>query len=321
MDSLISIIVPVYNVEKYLERCVKSLVNQTYKNIEIVLVDDGSPDHSPQMCDRYAAEYENITVFHKKNGGLGDARNYGVQRCKADWVIFVDSDDYVEPKYVEDLVRLKEAFHADMSMTKFVRENEDGTKKLTKKDFKSYVTGKANALFQTYTGMDAGVAARGKLYPKWVLLKYPFSDMYHEDLAVLYKIIDSLDTFAIGCHKENYHYVARDGSILRSKLDERHLKIFDICKEFEDFILEKYQDIAIVIPLVYKRAVVEMLSVQKMDWKTYKSVFMKYRHMFRKYLGKVLADRRIHGYDKVMFLLLCGRPEVLYAYKKLVELQ
>ena len=92
---LVSIIIPVYNVEKYLERCIQSVRSQTYNNIEIILIDDGSPDNSPIICDRFRELDERIIVVHKKNGGLSDARNAGVQISKGDYITFIDSDDLV----------------------------------------------------------------------------------------------------------------------------------------------------------------------------------------------------------------------------------
>ena len=92
--ELISIIIPIYNVSKYLNRCVDSVVNQTYKNIEIILVDDGSKDNSGEMCDKYQEEYSNIKVVHKENAGLGFARNTGLEYVTGKYVIFVDGDDY-----------------------------------------------------------------------------------------------------------------------------------------------------------------------------------------------------------------------------------
>ena len=97
MTPKISVIVPVYKVEAYLPRCVESLLSQTYKDFEIILVDDGSPDTCPAMCDAYAKKYSNIHVLHKENGGLSDARNAGVTIAKGEYVTFVDSDDYVHP--------------------------------------------------------------------------------------------------------------------------------------------------------------------------------------------------------------------------------
>lgn len=102
-NALISVIVPVYNVEKYLDRCITSLLHQTYKNYEILLIDDGSKDSSGMLCDIYAGNYENVSVFHKTNGGLGSARNYGIDRAKGKYICFVDSDDQVEENYLSIL--------------------------------------------------------------------------------------------------------------------------------------------------------------------------------------------------------------------------
>ena len=96
-NELITIIVPVYKVEKYLDRCVQSIVDQTYTNLEIILVDDGSPDNCPKMCDEWAKKDKRIKVIHKQNGGLSDARNAGLEKAKGKYVGFVDSDDYVAP--------------------------------------------------------------------------------------------------------------------------------------------------------------------------------------------------------------------------------
>lgn len=96
---LISVIVPVYNVEQYVEECVESLVAQDYPNLEIVVVDDGATDGSGAICDRFAETYENVTVYHKENGGLSDARNYGLAHSHGEWISFVESADYVSPMY------------------------------------------------------------------------------------------------------------------------------------------------------------------------------------------------------------------------------
>lgn len=104
--KLFSIIVPIYKVEKYLHKCVNSLVNQTYKDIEIVLVDDGSPDNCPQICDEYAAKDKRINVIHKKNGGLSDARNVGLENCTGKYILFVDSDDYIELDACEKFTKI-----------------------------------------------------------------------------------------------------------------------------------------------------------------------------------------------------------------------
>lgn len=103
-NVLISIIVPVYKVEKYLHRCIDSILNQTYKNLEIILVDDGSPDECPQICDGYAKKDRRIKVIHKKNAGVSEARNTGIKEANGDFICFVDSDDYLAKNYVSELI-------------------------------------------------------------------------------------------------------------------------------------------------------------------------------------------------------------------------
>lgn len=126
MNPLISVIVPIYNVEKYLARCVDSIVNQTYKNLEIILVDDGSPDRCPQMCDDYAEKDSRIKVVHKKNGGLSDARNAGMAVATGEYISFIDSDDYVSDDFfgcLLDVMNKENSDIAECSVVKFYEDN------------------------------------------------------------------------------------------------------------------------------------------------------------------------------------------------------
>ncbi len=113
---MVSIIIPVYNVEKYLERCIKSVLSQTYKNIEIIMVDDGSPDNCPQMCDNFAKQDSRIKVIHKPNGGLSSARLAGFKQASGDYILFIDSDDYIEKDMVEKLVCAITENNADLAI-------------------------------------------------------------------------------------------------------------------------------------------------------------------------------------------------------------
>lgn len=106
MEELISVIVPVYNVEKYIDKCINSIINQTYKNLEIILVDDGSPDNCGNICDEYSKKDNRIIVIHKENGGVSSARNIGIKNAKGKWITFVDSDDWIENDYVEKLSKI-----------------------------------------------------------------------------------------------------------------------------------------------------------------------------------------------------------------------
>lgn len=119
MNPLISVVVPVYNVEKYLNRCIESILNQTFKQIEIILVDDGSSDNSPVICDEYCDRYENIKVIHKKNNRVAAARNDGIKLATGKYIALVDSDDWIEPNMLEEMYNKAEEFHTDITMCDF----------------------------------------------------------------------------------------------------------------------------------------------------------------------------------------------------------
>ncbi|MDQ1143763.1 glycosyltransferase involved in cell wall biosynthesis [Bacillus sp. SORGH_AS 510] len=113
----VSVIVPIYNVEKFLSKCIETIINQSYKNLEIILVDDGSPDRSGEICDEYAAKDKRIKVIHQKNSGVSSARNAGINAATGDYVCFADGDDYLMPDYVEYLMDLAVRNDADISLT------------------------------------------------------------------------------------------------------------------------------------------------------------------------------------------------------------
>lgn len=117
----ISVIVPVYNVEQYLSRCLDSIINQTYRNFEVILVDDGSPDKCPEICDYYALQDNRIKVIHKENGGLADARNEGIRASSGEFITFIDSDDFVSFRYLEVLLDGITRHNADIIIAKFQR--------------------------------------------------------------------------------------------------------------------------------------------------------------------------------------------------------
>lgn len=126
MEYCVSVIVPIYNVEKYLDQCIQSLFSQTLSNIEIILVDDQSPDHCPELCDRYAEDHPNIKVIHKKNAGLGMACNSGLELASGKYVAFLDSDDWIDPEMYYTMFEAAEKYHCDMVFTGLKRVDNDG---------------------------------------------------------------------------------------------------------------------------------------------------------------------------------------------------
>ena len=171
----ISVVIPVYNVEDYLHYAIDSLVNQTHKNFEVLLINDGSTDNSGKLCDKYAQEYDWIRVFHKENGGLSDARNYGVLKATNEWIFFLDPDDYIEPFTFELLTLIRAKYQADLISTKVQTTNE--YEKFSKEQFNlesSQRVTKEEALELMLEDKVATVSACAKLYKKQILEMRPF---------------------------------------------------------------------------------------------------------------------------------------------------
>ena len=126
MEDLISVVVPIYNVEKYLKTCIETIIKQTYKNIEIILVNDGSTDNSLQICNEFKEKEKRIKVINKKNGGLSDARNIGLKKAKGKYICFIDSDDFINEKYIEELHSLIIKNNAQIAICSFENVNEFG---------------------------------------------------------------------------------------------------------------------------------------------------------------------------------------------------
>jgi len=213
MGELISIIVPVYKVEKYLNRCINSIINQTYKNIEIILIDDGSPDRCGEICEEYSNKDNRITVVHKKNGGLSDARNIGMEIAKGNYITFIDSDDWVHEEYIERLYKLLKENNSDISICNFIRTSkeyiQDDTSKVILYEFSNtealeQLTGKY------YIQM---VVAWGKLYKRELFngIKFPYGKL-HEDEFTTYKVLFKSDKIVFTT-ETLYYYWQREDSI------------------------------------------------------------------------------------------------------------
>ena len=238
----VSIVVPVYNVETYLNYCVNSLRQQTYTNIEIILVDDGSTDASGEICDQHAQEDERVRVLHIENGGISNARNTGVKEASTDWIIFVDSDDYYDRRTVEYLVGLRDKYGVELVATPVIEvrnyENSDFLG-----DFREKYSGKLDrrtALEQMFYGNYVGTHSGGKLYKKEILLRFPYpKGMLYEDLALAYEHIASCENIAVS-DLNLYKYYRRPGSIVNSKYSDRLLDFYKAMEWNRSYIERDY---------------------------------------------------------------------------------
>lgn len=237
MKPPISLVIPVYNVEKYLNKCVDSALAQTYQNFEIILIDDGSTDNSGNICDEYAAKDNRITVYHKTNGGLSSARNFGVQHANGNLIAFLDSDDYVSDIYLEYMYELMEKYDADMVRTCYVMSYSDRSANPPKLEWKEMVFDTVEALKQIcYTSLSA-VAS---LYKKEIVLRHPYPEgRLYEDMATTYRIVGECQRIVFS-DRPTYFYVQRNSSIMHRKIDRKNYDIFWAAQEQLKYIQENY---------------------------------------------------------------------------------
>ena len=223
MNDLISVIIPVYNVEDYLPRCVDSVLAQTYTNLEIFLVDDGSPDNCGKICDDYAARDKRIKVIHKKNGGLSDARNAALDLCCGEYISFVDSDDYVSEDFVESLYHAIKTHHSRLAICGFMKFDERGhiAADYTPSSQEEAVSG-AKMMETVWRP-----SACNKLYEKSLFngLRYPYGKLY-EDLFIYHDILAQVDR-AVLTGKNSYYYFNRQNSIINKKYDIRNTDLIE----------------------------------------------------------------------------------------------
>lgn len=226
-QPLISIIIPIYKTEPYLRRCLNSIISQTYTNLEIILVDDGSPDKSFKICSEYAAKDKRIQIIRKKNGGLSDARNAGLDRCKGDFISFVDSDDWVEKRYVEKLFTLLTTTKADISIGNFIRTNKTSIL-LPKGTIQAKIFYPKQAIICcTHGRRPTFVTSWSKLYKKELFdnLRFPVGK-YHEDEFTTYLLFYKSKSIAY-TSQVLYYYYSRESSITTSQHPYDALEAFE----------------------------------------------------------------------------------------------
>ena len=244
MDNpLISIIVPVYKVEPYLRKCVDSILCQTYTNIEVFLVDDGSPDNCPVICDEYAARDNRVKVIHKKNGGLSDARNSALDIMHGEYVTFIDSDDYVSVDYVEILYRLLIVNNADISCVQFIKYYEGSFPVNPVADHSFQILNSHDALQKLMYFDELETSANCKLYRSDLFqgIRYPVRKLF-EDLGTTYKLLLKA-TKIVNSQAKKYFYLQRENSIEQSQFSTKKMDLLEMCEALRNDTLAVYPDL------------------------------------------------------------------------------
>lgn len=228
---LISIIIPVYKVEQYLEKCMASILGQTYDNLEVILVDDGSPDGCPKMCDTYGKRYQNVIVIHKKNGGLSSARNAGVRVATGEYIAFVDSDDYVDPKMYEHMVNVMLCQKSDMVICGLQCVDEQNQEINAGRTLLTGQLDPDSIALKILDGWWEYVPAWNKLYKAEVIKSYLFPEgKIHEDEFTVHHYLGACKSISV-IPEKYYKYVIRNGSIVHSGIS---VKSFDALDAYYD---------------------------------------------------------------------------------------
>lgn len=245
MKETVSIIIPVYNVEKFVERCILSVVNQTYKKLEIILVNDGSKDNSAVICHNYEKQDKRIKVYDKENGGISSARNFGLAHANGKYIMFLDSDDMLTLNAVETLLNFIQKTKADMCIGKGITINESDNIKpeLMKKSTLAKSFNKYEAIENALYELNFSMGATMKLYKRNVLnnISFPIGKTF-EDLFTLYKVFLNC-TKVVYIEFYVYYYVLRTGSIVSNLNPLNNIDFLEAASEIHKFVEEKYPKI------------------------------------------------------------------------------
>lgn len=239
--DLISIVVPIFNVEQYLSKCIESILRQTYQNIEIILIDDGSTDECGKICDEYKTKDTRIIVVHKKNGGLSDARNAGIVCAKGKYITFIDSDDYVSNDYIDDLYNTLINTGADISIVDMLSVYDGEEERITKNHLNNNIFeySSEEAILNT---LDVRLrqSAWGKLYPKCFFesIKFPVGSIYEDIAVVFYLLMKAKKVSFLG--KKDYFYLVRNNSIMTSSFTINQFYSLRNIEEELDCVLSQY---------------------------------------------------------------------------------
>lgn len=322
-DELISVIIPIYNVEKYIYQCINSILNQTYKNIEIILVDDGSPDGCGKICDEYQEKDQRIKVIHKKNGGLSDARNKGMDIAHGKYITFIDSDDYVEDKYIEILYNAIKKNNALISQCNILKVDNNGTI-LEKIGYKTnQVKSGQEILYDINEGhWIENIVVWNKMYLRELFknIRFPVGKI-NEDEFTTYKVLYSQKKIPI-VNEYLYNYRQNDESIMGKKFN---IKRLNILKAFEERIqfFEKKNDEGLkkltqkqynnlLIDMYYKleenKNINDYIEFQKDILEKYK---VNTKNMFN--------NNALKQKDKTKYIIFYFSPQIYFKLRKILK--
>lgn len=318
-EDLISVIVPVYNVKPYLRMCADSVFAQTFRNLEIIFVDDGSTDGSGEICDELAAEDSRVRVIHQENGGLSAARNTGIDASRGAFLYFLDSDDAISPVTIAHLWTACIRTRADVAVGDFMRFTETEVPQ-ERKIFTSQAFGTEEALRRMLMNEGFGHQAWGKLFRRslWETLRFPKGLLY-EDYAVIYDVMLGAEKIT-AVTDAMYFYRMQEGSIMHSRIGERNLTLLDTSDRVTKMLSEKYPSLrgpAVRLQVVtYMRFLSDMLET---DYRLFPEVQGRIIDTVKSLKKEFMQAPGVRRVDKMKFRALMTGKRVFYLMYKVSD--
>ncbi|MBE6568743.1 MAG: glycosyltransferase [Ruminococcaceae bacterium] len=314
MNEKISVIVPVYKVEPYLCRCVESILSQSYTNLEIILVNDGSPDNCPAICDYYVEKENRVVVVHKPNGGLSSARNAGLDIATGDWISFIDSDDWIEPNMYETLISNAVANAAQISIGGVADEllTDNGTIITKTSNVNSNVTEVRDKMSAISHFLSNPWSAWDKIYRREVFenIRFPVGEI-NEDEAIALQLLDKCER-VVYTNEVFYHYIKRPESITTSSFSPKKFAWYRHCRENLAWIRKHYPELTELAAARYRTSLLWTLTEVALSDN-------KYPHETKELITELKQIRRnfpkiefAFQTDRIRMWMICTLPFGIY---------
>lgn len=317
-DETISVIVPIYNMEKYLDKCIESIVEQTYKKIEIILVDDGSVDNSLKICNKWKKKDNRINVYHKKNGGLSDAKNFGIKQAKGKYISFIDADDWIELNMYEELINEMIEKKLDIIICGRYLEYENG-KKIKQCTQNNICMSSEETIIKldTFGGFD--MSSCDKIYIKELFngIEFPVGKKC-EDAYVTYKLFAKSKKIEY-YSKIFYHYLQRKNSISKNK--KVNMDLIYASEEQIQFMKKNYQNLievskinfAFSVKNLYEQCIIRKIKPS--------GELQKYKNKVKDYVNIILKSKYLDKRHKIIFIIFNNFYYIYYILKKIKSIK
>ena len=307
----VSVIVPIYNVEKYLRVCIDSILKQTYKNLEIILVDDGSTDKSGDICDNYREKDERIIVIHNFNGGLSAARNCGIEKSSGEFITCIDSDDYVDINFIENFMQAISEYDADAVISDYIKVSDDNAHAAGKSS-QCTIMSNTDCLKYLYKGGFHGISAVawGKIFKRSTYLenniRYPVGKI-HEDIFTTYKLIYNSPK-VVYVDSKSYFYRVRDNSIMHGFFSIKNLDALEGTSEAIDFYKENGETEIESLAINYHMRLTFGLNYKLRHSDASKDLIDQYTNKMKEDAKKYLIKGHISEPRRLLFRFIASCP-------------